>query len=116
MDAVAEVWRPHAQVQDASRDEAEDGQEHRRFSVLRIFARDQVGAGYYQPSHPQRSPEGEEAHRNGTAPLGARSPDAVRNRTMVPRRIPRRGGSERRAAWGGPGSTLVGPSRDDHPY
>ena len=54
---------------DASRDEAEDGQEHRRFGLLGICARDQVGAGHDKSRHPQRPPESEEAHRNGTAPI-----------------------------------------------
>jgi integrase len=69
VDSVAEVRRPYAQAQGASRHEAEDGQEHRWIGVLCIRARDQVGAGRHKSCHPQRPPKGEEAHRNGTAPI-----------------------------------------------
>ena len=51
------------------RDEAEDGQEHRWIRVVCICARDQVGSRHHESCHPQRSPKGEEAHGNGTAPV-----------------------------------------------
>ena len=76
-------------------DEAEDGQEHRRFGVLCISARDQVGAGHHQPRHPQRPPQGEEAHRNGAAAIRAGPPDRVRGRTMVPPDVSGDGGRDR---------------------
>jgi hypothetical protein len=44
-------------------------QEHRWLGVFCICARDQVGAGHHKSCHPQRPPKGEEAHRNGTAPI-----------------------------------------------
>ena len=102
---------PHSQVQDASRDEAEDGQEHRRVGVVCVCTRDQVGAGHHKSCHPQRPPKGEEAHRNGTAPVRAGSPDPVCNRPMVPPSVPGCGGSDRRAARGGIGSPMVGRQR-----